>query len=81
MATKPVAERIATAEARLERARVRRERAVKNVWSLLGWGESDKVAAASRAVAAANKELAAAQANLDKLNRLPEAKELDRPAH
>lgn len=77
MAAKPVAERIAQAEARVERAKVRRERASKKLWSLLGWGESDKVEAARKAVTAANQDLVAAQTHLSRLLRSNEATELE----
>lgn len=63
------AEKIAKAEAKVQRARERRDRAIARYWKLLGWGTSSEVEHASKAVTTASKALDMAEQYLARLQK------------
>lgn len=67
---KTVADRIVDVEAKVLRAKMRLDRASKKQYALLGWGESEKVERAQRAVIAATQHLMSAEAFLKRLQGL-----------
>lgn len=65
-----VDEKTALARAKVQRALVRRDRAIKKYWDLLGWGTSEEIEKASKAVTAASQSLALAEASLARIEKL-----------
>lgn len=66
---KSIADKIVEAEARVDRARLRLDRAVKKLYNLLGWGTSDELAHARANVSAANTDLDTREETLARLKR------------